>query len=452
MNMNPPSEYAPTTAPGSISTGALIDIIDEGSPADRAGLKPGKIITKVDGQPLRDIIDWLWLTDAEKIQLSVCQGDGDGTGRSDFVPLTHVTLQRDFGESWGITFSDVLFDGLKTCCNSCVFCFMSMLPKGMRPSLYVRDDDYRLSFLQGNFVTLTNMSEEDVQRVIDYHLSPLHVSLHAIDPELRKRLIGKNHAHGIEVLEQLLLAGIEIHAQIVLVPGENDGAQLDTTLEWIEQHPGIRSVGIVPYGFTKYANIQESFDAEQVQALITQVAPYQQRSLAANGTTRFQLADEWFLRAGLSVPEAEYYDDFPQFDNGIGMLRSSIDDWVVYYSGHLEPINQVTLALQTSGTTSILVTGEAFAPTLRQLAQELPLEVVAIKNEFFGGNVTVAGLLTAKDIVEQLAESHLPQDTTVIIPDVIFNADGLTLDDRRIEDIRQGLGCKVVVVPCRVKA
>jgi putative radical SAM enzyme (TIGR03279 family) len=320
-----------------------------------------------------------------------------------------------------------------TCCNACIFCFMTMLPKGMRPSLYERDDDYRLSFLQGNFVTLTNMSEEDVQRVIDMHLSPLHVSLHAITPEVRKRLMGKNHARGVEVLEQLLAEGIEVHAQLVLLPGINDGAELDATLAWIEQRPNILSVGIVPYGYTKYAHIQGSFTAEQAQAVIAQLAPYQERSRASSGTTRFQLADEWYLLADAPLPADEFYDDYPQYEDGIGMLRSFIDE-----TTHWDPVPVCCF---------VIATGEAFAPVLQDTLLLSSTQVIAIKNNFFGGNVNVAGLLTATDVIEQLAGRVLPAESAVLLPPGMFNVDGLTLDDCTVEDIARALKRQVLVVP-----
>lgn len=251
------ADYAPTKPVGS-TKGAIIAAIEPGSPADRAGMEPGAILLRVDGKPLIDILDWLWLTDDCQVDLEYLL---EGTEIC-------CSLNREQGETWGISFKDPLFDGVRVCRNNCLFCFMSMLPKGMRSALYLRDDDYRLSFLQGNFVTLTNMDQEDVDRVKLMRLSPLHVSLHAVSPEVRDNLIGKHQARGLAVLEELLAADIRIHAQIVLVPGYNDGEELDRTLNWIELHPGILSVGIVPYGYTRYAALQSSFeDPEAARAV-----------------------------------------------------------------------------------------------------------------------------------------------------------------------------------------
>jgi putative radical SAM enzyme (TIGR03279 family) len=439
------------------------------------------VVMRAEGEPLRDIIDWLWLADGAEVRLVVRLKNGtigtDGTGvtgviggtggagvigDTGIIGVTDVTgvigdtgatsaterlLTRDWGEDWGIRFADPLFEGLMTCRNSCVFCFMTMLPEGLRPSLYERDDDYRLSFLQGNFVTLTNLGEKDLQRIIDRHLSPLHVSLHAINPNARLQLMGKNHAHSLEALERLLDAGIETHAQIVLLPNINDADELDATLAWIEQRPRILSAGIVPYGFTRYARLQESFDAAKARQVIARVAPWQERSRQRDGSTRFQLADEWYLLADAPLPPAEHYDGFPQFEDGIGMLRAFEDEWPGPQGGDRAPCGPLPAA-----PPAILVTGEAFAPTLRRLVADSVLsdthEVLAIRNRFFGGNVNVAGLLTAQDIIAQLREYDPPREAVVVLPSVLFNADGLTLDDKRAKDIAQALERQVVVVRC----
>jgi putative radical SAM enzyme (TIGR03279 family) len=458
------------------------------------------IIADVEGEPLRDIIDWLWLTSDAAVHLTVLSASyesncerilnhpGDASTHSDVLACGDVryyergcvhdqerehastsldthshgyTLTRDYGEDWGITFADPLFDGLITCRNACAFCFMTMLPKDMRPSLYERDDDYRLSFLQGNFVTLTNLDDQEVRRIIDQRLSPLHVSLHAITPETRKRLMGRNHARGIEALEQLLRGGIEAHAQLVLVPGINDEDELDATLAWTERQPNILSVGIVPYGFTDYARIQDSFDTERARRVIARVAPWQKRSRAQSGSTRFQLADEWYLLANAPLPPAEYYDGYPQFEDGIGMLRTFEDEWEMATQDRKGTVHLCLasktqmnrpLSACTVTPTLILVTGEAFAPTLRRLTSrsfpDRAIEVQAVRNRFFGGNVNVAGLLTAQDIITQLRDRGIPEGGTVALPRVLFNADGLTLDDKRDVDIAEALKRQVLVVPC----
>jgi putative radical SAM enzyme (TIGR03279 family) len=382
----------------STPTGGLIASVEPGSPAERAGYRAGMVVSEFEGTPLRDVLDWMWLTE---------------------------------GDLWGLEFADPLFDGLRTCTNACTFCFMDMLPPGMRPALYARDDDYRLSFLQGNFVTLTNMSPADVERVIEQQLSPLHVSLHAISPQVRARLMGRNHARGLEVLEQLLAAGIEAHAQIVLMPEVNDGAELAATLAFCAAHPCIPSVGVVPYGYTTYARIQQGYDGEKAERVVAQCLPH---------SPKVQLADEFFLLAGLPLPSASYYGDYPQYEDGIGMLRSFVNE-----AASLKSTARDKAAMRARAKGRVFVTGEAFAPFLRE---QTGLRVVSIANRFFGGVVNVAGLLTAQDLLEQLPEQLLEEDKRVVLPAVMFNDEGLTLDDYHAADLAKVLNRQVDVIPC----
>ncbi|MDR1014203.1 MAG: DUF512 domain-containing protein [Coriobacteriales bacterium] len=494
------ASYAPTEPPG--THGAVIAGVDPASPGEKGGLVAGMRVLSVEGVVPRDVLDWMWLASDAEVHLTACggpqataadgaakaaagRGAGADAGTARTSPHAHVTahtLRRGLGEDWGVTFADPLFDGLMTCRNSCVFCFMTMLPKGMRPSLYLRDDDYRLSFLQGNFVTLTNLGEDDVRRIVDYRLSPLHVSLHAVGPAVRRRLIGANHARGIEVLDRLLDAGIEAHAQVVVVPGINDGAELDLTLGWAARRPGILSLGVVPYGHTRFARLQAAFRPDDARRVIAQLAPWQERSREAEGATRFQLADEWYLLAGAPPAPAEHYDGYPQFEDGIGMLRAFEDEWEAAAAddtrgtgraegagsaeaeggtgtgtGHAEGGGGAAedagaagnAGAEGSGAHLLLVTGEAFAPTLRRLVtasfpHNTP-EVRAIRNRFFGGNVNVTGLLTAQDVVAQLKEQGTSPHSTVVLPCALFNPDGLTLDDKQAADIARALGRRVVV-------
>ncbi|MDR0459000.1 MAG: DUF512 domain-containing protein, partial [Coriobacteriales bacterium] len=296
-----------------VNSKAEIAAVAPGSPAASAGIQPGMIIQTVNGQPLRDILDWLWLSEGQETKLVIAP--------SSRASATSITLTRNQAEPWGIDFIDPLFDGIQTCQNDCDFCFIDMLPDGLRPSLYLRDDDYRLSFLQGSFVTLSNLSNTDIQRIINQRLSPLHVSLHAVDATVRRRLIGPMASVGFGNLERLLAADIHMHVQIVLVPNENDGPVLDETLNWVAAQPNILSTGIVPYAYTRYAYRQVSYTARQAAQLIDRLS-----SLAPD----VQLADEWFILAGYNLPDDDYYADFPQYENGIGLVTSFIQDWQAF--------------------------------------------------------------------------------------------------------------------------
>ena len=409
--------------------GATIVEVEPGGPAEREGLEAGMIVTHVNGVELRDMIDWQWEADGPTVHLEGIAYEGT-SNEFEF----ECDVERDWGEDWGVTFDGAVFDGMRLCRNNCTFCFMKMLPKGMRRTLYMRDDDYRLSFLQGNFVTLTNLNDDDVQRIIDCALSPLNVSLHAVTPEVRRALMGKNADRGMEALLELLAADIEVHAQIVLVPDQNDGDELRRTLDFVVDHPSITSLGIVPLGFTKH---QDTFSAsfnepDRAQAVIDIVRPYQVRKRAQDGRTRFQLGDEFYLAAQVDPPCAEEYDGYPQFQDGIGMVRSYLDeiDEVLERPATASALQRAAADLAEHGERLLVLSGEGAARVVARFVERSALcvqgRVVAIRNDYFGGNVNVTGLLTAQDVLAQLPDDLAA--TVVLLPDIMLNADRLTLD------------------------
>ncbi|MEE8719503.1 MAG: DUF512 domain-containing protein [Coriobacteriales bacterium] len=450
------AQYEPpasqTSRPRARWEGATISQVDPGSPADREGLTPGMVVTQVNDQDLTDVIVWDWEADERDVHLEGIAGRGT-PDEFEF----ECDLHREFGQDWGITFDGAIFDGTRTCRNDCTFCFMKMLPKGMRRTLYLRDDDYRLSFLQGNFVTLTNMSEQDVSRVIDLALSPLNVSLHAVTPEVRQRLIGRNERRGMEVLERLVGAGIEIHAQVVLVPGENDGDELIRTLDYVQARPQITSLGIVPLGYTRFqSGFTSSYSSDPASAarVIDAVAPYQRRSRQSDGRTRYQLADEFYLIAGREPPAGADYDGYPQYYDGIGMVRSFLDDLdaLLRDPAITGRLRECAGELARQGRTLTYVCGVASEPLARRAVENLGLgevaEVFVVTNEYFGGNVDVTGLLTSSDVRAQLPASLTGR--VVVLPEVMFNTDALTLDGDSRAELGESLsrrGATCVVAP-----
>jgi putative radical SAM enzyme (TIGR03279 family) len=402
---------------------AVVVEVTEGA-ALRAGVRPGDVVLSVDGHQVRDIIDWWWHTEATRFEMLI-ERSGE--------PVT-VEVERRADEPVGVVFDGVLFDGIRECENACVFCFVSQLPPGLRRSLYVRDDDYRLSFLAGNFITLTNLGDADVERITSQRLSPLHVSIHAVDEEVRRKLICPSVPdRALEVADALLAAGIEMHVQIVLVPGVNDGAVLDETLTWLAKRPGVISVGAVPMGYTRHQRRwQSSYTPESAAAVLAQVSAWQGRMPAVRGTGWVYAADELYLLAGRPVPPEDAYDGYPQFENGIGLVRSFIESFAL------------PDAPQTSAT---VVTGELFAPVLTGLLQDRgahSVDVLPVANRLFGGNVSVAGLLSGHDIVAAIRAHGGPEP--YLVPDVVVNSDGLLLDDVPATDLARLTGRDVRIV------
>ena len=418
----------------SAQSGDTITVVEAGSPAERAGLRAGERLVAVKGEPLRDLIDWHWASDGDEVEVTV--EDAEGTRRT-------LTLQREQGEAWGLEFADALFDGVKTCRNDCSFCFMKQLPPGLRPSLYLRDDDYRLSFLQGNFITLTNLDDAEVERIIEQRLSPLHVSLHAVDPLVRERLIGHNHTRGLDVLAELLSAGIDVHIQIVLVPGVNDGDVLDETLLWLTdpaRKPQVASIGIVPVAWTKYArdpgrDWRDPIDAARV---IEQVQRYQFAEEKSQGIDWVYLADEFYITAQAPFPLAKYYGGFPQYENGIGMVLGLVED----FKENLARLQKALATIPEQSEAVTLVCGELIRDTLLGALSAIgaggKVRLLPVRNEFLGGTVSVTALLSAADIARAISydRERVKLPTTWVIPEAIFNHEGRTLDGLTAADLR----------------
>lgn len=425
---------------------ALITAVEPDSPAYDAGFEPGCYLTSVDGSPLRDIIDWRWLSADDVIEVGYIDLDGEEGS---------VELVREEGEPWGFDFEGVVFDAVKLCRNACTFCFMHQLPAHMRPSLSMRDDDFRLSFLSGTFVTLTNLTSEDEARIVEQRISPLRVSLHAVDAAARRSLIGRHAQHGLDALDRLLCCGIEVHAQIVLVPGENDGAILKETLEWAYARPGILNIGIVPLGFTKHqTRFDHSFnDPQAAREVLAIIEPFQARALVERGEPWVFAADEFYRNAYREetpklIPPASHYGDFSLFEDGIGIIRSYVDEFAEACANGLA--ERAARACEEAGVRVRYVVGEAMQPFLDRMIEESPLAgrlvPLTVKNAYFGGNVDVTGLLCACDIAPAIKAAGASD--LFVIPKVILNDAGVTLDDATVEDMERAAGTSITVVSC----
>ena len=422
---------------------AKVKSVSSGSAAGDAGLKPGDIVEGVDGFGMLDIIDWKALTSDYAFNLQVLRGG---------VELELPVIRHE-GSELGVEFEDILFDGIRECANKCVFCFVDQLPEGARDSLCIKDDDYRLSFLQGNFVTLTNCARSSLDRIVEYQLSPLYVSVHATDPDVRNQLLGRKKTRPImEILGYLSENGIEMHTQIVVVPGLNDGKVLERSLSDLSVlFPSVRSIGIVPVGLTRHRKHDDTVrPASKAEAAETVglVEAAQGRFLADCGTRLVWAADEYYIRAGRPFPEGAAYEGYVQLENGIGLARS------LYGDVEAELRRARWLRVKESAS-DVIVTGMDGAEVLRPLFERLEglygkgPELLAVPNSFFGETVTVTGLLVGGDIINAIESSgRTPADTRrVILPDICLRrGDAVLLDGTEPREIERRTGIKLEVV------
>ncbi len=421
-----------------MAAGVITAVIPD-SPAARAGLCAGDKLLAINGHPLRDVIDVQFYSAEERLTLEVQRAED----------ALAVQVERRYGEPLGLDFAEPLFDGIRRCNNRCDFCFVAQLPPGLRRSLYLRDDDYRLSFLSGSYVTLTNLGEADWMRIAEQRLSPLYVSVHATAPNLRRRLLGNPTAPDIIAqLRRLADLGIEVHAQIVVIPKINDGATLDRSIgDLAELYPAVRSVSIVPVGITRfYRGCCRVHTAAEMRAVFEQVTDWQARLRERFGVNFAYLSDEWYLRLGEPVPEVDAYDGLDLAENGVGLVRRFLEirdwglgirDWGIG-SGDVGE----TQSLITNRQSLTLVTGTLFAPILHQVFPNA--HIVPVVNRALGETVTVAGLLTGRDVIRELRGRELGD--VVVLPAAMFGGpEGQTLDEMQPQEIGAVLGRPVVV-------
>jgi putative radical SAM enzyme (TIGR03279 family) len=432
----------------------LVAAVAPASLAMELGIEPGDRIVGVNGQPLVDALDFQFFAQSERVALDV--------ERQSVILRYQLELEGD--EFWGITFDDPTFDGVRICENACPFCFIKQIPKGMRRSLYVMDDDFRYSMLYGSFVTLTNLSEEDWRRIEAQHISPFHVSVHSTDPELRVALVGNPNAGKImDGLARLERAGIDFHAQLVLVPGVNDGPAMDRSLEDLATFRRLRSIAGVPVGLSRHGQERQSkqirlsrtcmrtlpgkqihvrrYEPAEARAVIAQAEAWQDRFRRERGATFFHLGDEFYLMCGEPVPDADHYDGFPQIEDGIGITRHFLDSLDRY----LVRCRPGGLA-DANGT---IACGEMIGPTMREAVDRFnrrtgaALEVVPVENVYLGSEINVSGLLSGRDLLA--AFERRSDDGPLYISDrMISQRTGTMLDDRSVDEVAALLGRAVV--------
>jgi putative radical SAM enzyme (TIGR03279 family) len=399
--------------------------VEPGSVAERIGLKAGDEIHELNGKPLLDAIDF--------------QFNAANIGRRTTLTTQDrkITFVRREWESFGLEFEAI---EPMTCKNQCVFCFVHQNPKNVRRSLHIKDEDYRLSFLFGNYLTLTNVSEPEMQRIIDQRLSPLYVSVHATEPELRRTLLGIDEYDGFMAkVERLAEAGIQMHGQVVLCPGLNDGAHLERTIDDFRKfYPSTASMAIVPVGLTDHRNnlpLLKPFSPEYARQLIAHVGGIQKKLKRELGTPFAWLGDEIYIMAGAGIPPASHYADFPQMENGVGMVRTFLSQWKA-------AMRMKTRPGSVKGT---VCTGKVFYPYLKDCVDRLgmDLKVVAVESKFWGAGIGVAGLLTGSDFIHAL-KGRVHGDFVVIPSECMVGDDYLFLDDLKLQDVERELGVEVI--------
>ncbi len=400
----------------------LIDAVAPHSLADRIGLRPGDELISINHHPLRDVIDVRFYAAEPHLNLQVRRAD----------EVLKVEAERRYDEPLGLEFAEPTFDGIRRCNNHCEFCFVAQMRPGLRPSLYIKDDDYRHSFLFGSYITLTNLTEADWKRIDEQHLSPLYVSVHATDLELRRRVLRNPNAPDVMgQLRRLADLGIEVHTQIVVQPGVNDGPHLKRSIgDLSELYPAVRSVSIVPVGLTKYHRGHcRIHTREEMRVVFERVTAWQSRLRERLGVNFVYLSDEWYLRLGESVPLLRDYDGLDLTENGVGLVRQ-----------FLEVGERKLQSLISNLESPTLVSGDLFAPLLQTVTG---LEVIPVVNHFFGETVTVTGLLTARDVVAQLQDRKL--GGVVVLPPAMFGGpEGQSLDGMWPEDVAEALERPVV--------
>ena len=418
----------------------IISKVEAGSIAEQLELERGDCLLAINGQKIEDVFDYQYLVNDEYLLVLVQKSNGEEW---------ELEIEKDYDADLGVEFENGLMDEYKSCCNKCMFCFIDQMPKGMRETLYFKDDDSRLSFLQGNYVTLTNMKDKDIDRIIHYHLAPINVSVHTTNPKLRCKMLHNRFAgEALKKIKRLSDDGIEMNGQVVLCKGVNDGEELERTIRDLTAYiPQMQSVSVVPVGLSKYREglyPLEPFAKEDAKAVLACIHKWQDYCMEHYGMHFIHAGDEWYLLAKEELPEEERYDGYIQLENGVGMITLLR--------------NEFTEALQTATADEhltrrvTLATGLLAAPILSELTAMLSskfpgieVQVMPIRNNFFGENITVSGLLTGQDILAQLRDKKLG-DVLLLPSNLLRSGEEVLLDDVTLADLKRTLQVKIDIV------
>lgn len=431
----------------------IIYRVQPGSIAEEMDIEAGDVLVSINGKEIEDVFDYHFFVNDTFLDVIIRKANGEEW---------ELEIEKEYDEDLGIEFENGLMDDYKSCTNKCMFCFIDQMPPGMRETLYFKDDDSRLSFLQGNYVTLTNMKDKDLDRIIQYKLAPINISVHTTNPELRCKMLHNRFAGGaLKKIDRLYEAGIQMNGQIVLCKGENDGEELERTLSDLSQYlPYMESLSVVPVGLTKYREglyPLEPFTKEDAIEVIKTIEKWQNICMEKHDMHFVQASDEWYLLAGLPLPEEERYDGYIQLENGVGMLRLLINE----FHDAMEEYDNVTtrneafeyLREECGGHHKVTIaTGRLAGPFIKEMAEEFmtafpgyEVEVVEIRNDFFGEKITVSGLITAQDMVAQLKDKDLG-DAVAIPCNMLRMGERVFLDDQTVEEVENALQVPLLIV------
>ncbi len=417
----------------------IINKVTENSIAWELNIEAGDTLISINDTIIKDVFDYHFLMNDTFVNLIIRKPNGEEW---------ELEIEKDYEEDIGLEFEEGLMDSYRSCRNKCVFCFIDQMPPGMRDTLYFKDDDARLSFLQGNYITLTNMKDEDIDRILLYKLGPINISVHTTNKELRAKMLCNRFAgDALDKIKRLYDGEIEMNSQIVCCKGYNDGIELENTIKDLASYlPFMKSLSVVPVGITKFRNglaPLEKFYKEDARQIISIIHKYQEIYLKEYGTRFVYASDEWYLTAELPIPEEESYEGYGQIENGVGMVRSLLEEFQDY--------NKTLIGDSRTKGVSI-ATGQLAAPIIRGLVDQIQekypnitVDVYSIKNQFFGEEITVAGLLTGQDIIEQLKNKDLGE--YLILPSVLLRSgEEVFLDDYTLTDVGNTLNTTIRVV------
>lgn len=417
-----------------------ISSVDKHSPAEKCGIRSGDMLLSINGNEIEDVLDFRFYMTEKRLNI-VFERDGQ--------PLKALLKKRGEYDETGMEFDTYLMDKQHSCKNKCIFCFIDQLPKGLRPSLYFKDDDSRLSFLFGNYITLTNLTEHEIERVIKMHISPVNISVHTTNPELRCRMMKNRFAgEALSALYRFAEAGIKLNTQLVLCPGYNDGKELEKTLEDLGAlYPAVQSICAVPVGLTKYREglePLEPFNRETAGAVVDTMERFGDEFLKKHGTRLCFPSDEFYLTAGREIPDSSFYEDFLQIENGVGMWASLRDDYLAALEDAEADGKKRSFSIATASLAAPLM--EFLMKKTAEKFPGLDYKIYTIRNDFFGEKITVAGLLTGQDIISQLKGQDL-KGRLLLPPGVLRSEGDLFLDDTHIDDLQKAVGVPADCVP-----